>query len=85
LLADLAEQLAEDGMQKRIESVAKTISKPEHQHEVLRVAALIGHISGGVSDVERSAMTSLAKAFSMTDEDVSRAIEEAKSALARGD
>lgn len=85
LLADLAEQLQEDGVDKRIQRVAKTIAKPEHQHEVLRVAALIGHISGGVSDVERSAMMGLATAFSMGEDDVNRAIEEAKSALAASD
>ena len=81
LLADLAEQLADDGMEKRIEAVAGTIAKPEHRREVLRVSALIGYISGGVSDVEKHAMVALAKAFEMTEADVDTAIEEAKTAL----
>lgn len=81
LLADLTEQLGEDGAEKRIQCVANTISKPEHQREVLRVAALIGHISGGVSDVEKKAMLDLAAAFSMSEGDVNTAIDEAKAAL----
>jgi len=81
LLADLAQQLAEDGVEKRIQCVASTVSKPEHQREVLRVSALIGYISGGVSDVERNAMVAIAKAFQMTDADVDTAISEAKNAL----
>jgi tellurite resistance protein len=83
LLADLQEQLAEDGVEKRIQVLASTIAKPEHQHEVLRVSALIGHISGGVSEVEKNAMISLARAFGLTEEDVIRAIDAAKQALAQ--
>ena len=49
LLADLCEQLAEDGIEKRTRMVARTITKSEHQLEVLRIAALMAHISGGVS------------------------------------
>ena len=81
LLADLAEQFAEDGVEKRIQFVASTIAKPEHRREVLRVAALIGHISGGVSDVEKKAMVDLASAFEMTEADVAAAIDEASAAL----
>lgn len=81
LLADLGEQLAEDGAEKRIACVAATIQKPEHQLEVLRVSALIGHISGGVSDVERDAMLQLARAFNRGEADVETAITEAKAAL----
>jgi len=81
LLADLAEQLTEDGVDKRVQCVASTISKPEHQHEVLRVSALIAYISGGVSEVERNAMLLLAHAFHLGDAEVDTAIEEAKRAL----
>jgi len=81
LLADLQEQLHEDGVDKRIQVVASTISKPEHQREVLRVSALIGYISGGVSEVEKNAMISLARAFGMSEADVQTAIDEARKAL----
>ena len=49
LLADLCEQLLEDGMDKRTRMVALTITRRDHQIEVLRIAALMAHISGGVS------------------------------------
>ncbi len=81
LLADLAEQLADDGVEKRVQCVASTISKAEHQREVLRVSALIGYISGGVSEVERNAMVALARAFKLADDEVDRAIADAQKAL----
>jgi hypothetical protein len=81
LLADLDELLKEDGIDKRVEVVAKTVHKPEQQREVLRVAALIGHISGGVSDVEQKTMSALANGFGLPDGAVERAIGEARSAM----
>src|SRR5215470_8039449 len=38
LLADLQEQLAEDGIEKRARMVARTITRADHQQEVLRIA-----------------------------------------------
>jgi tellurite resistance protein len=81
LLEDLGQLLAEDGIEKRIDVVAKTVAKPEQQREVLRVAALIGYISGGVSQVERTAMTKLAGAFGLGADAVDGAIGEAQRAL----
>ncbi len=81
LLEDLGQLFAEDGLDKRIDVVAKTVAKPEQQREVLRVAALIGYISGGVSDVERAAMGKLATAFGLGIDAVDAAIGEAQRAL----
>lgn len=67
LLSDLADQLAEDGLQKRIEMVGRTISKEEHQREVLRIAGFLAWISGGVSEVERGVLVAMAKAFGLED------------------
>ena len=83
LLADLAEQLSEDGTDKRIRMVARGITREEHGREVLRVAALLSHVSGGVSDVERSVLDRLAEALSLGEGATSRALAEAKDALSK--
>ena len=81
LLSDLESAYAEDGADRRIQFVARTVPKPEQQHEVLRVAALIGHISGGVSSVERETMEKLAAQFGLGTPAVDRAIDAAKAAI----
>jgi tellurite resistance protein len=81
LLADLCEQLAEDGMEKRTRMVARTITKPEHQLEVLRIAALMAHISGGVSDQERAVLEQLARGFGLAPEAVTDALSDSEAAL----
>lgn len=82
LLADLCEQLAEDGLEKRALMVARTITKREHQLEVLRIAALMAHISGGVSEHERSVLEQLALGFGLPREAVQDALEESEEILA---
>ncbi len=84
LLADLCEQLTEDGMEKRTRMVARTITKRDHQHEVLRIAALMAHISGGVSESEREVMQQLAKGFDLEPAAVQTALDQAEAALAPG-
>ena len=59
---DMIEVLIEDGLDKRVQFLGRTISKPEHQREVLRIAGLLAHVSDGVSDVERDVLTKLAPA-----------------------
>ena len=81
LIADLCEQLAEDGIEKRARMVARTITRRDHQLEVLRIAALMAHISGGVSDSERAVLDHLARGFDLPENDVERALSEADSAL----
>lgn len=81
LLADLTTQLGEDGFDKRLEVIVGTVGKVEQQREILRVAALIGHISGGVSDVERAVMQRLSDGFGLDPGEVDRAIVDATGAL----
>ncbi|MCC6645273.1 MAG: TerB family tellurite resistance protein [Polyangiaceae bacterium] len=82
LLADLAELLEEDGQETRVKMIGRTVTNQVHQREVLRVAALLAHISGGVSDVEKGVLQSLAGAFDLDDVAVSDAISSAEKSLA---
>jgi tellurite resistance protein len=81
LLSDLDEALAEDGIERRIEIVSRAVTRPDHRSEVLRVAALVAHVSGGVSDPERGVMDKLAAALALESADVERAISDARAAL----
>jgi len=82
LLADLADQVKEDGLDQRVSMVARTIRRPEHQREVLRIASLLALVSGVVSDSERQVIDKLAAAFGLG-EGVSEAVlEEARRILA---
>ena len=82
LIEDLADLLGEDGVDKRVEMVAKSISRADHQQEVLRVAALLAHVSGGVSDEERELLSKLQRAFGLDESALARALAEAESAVA---
>ena len=82
LLADLQDQFEEDGLDKRIQMVARSIAREDHAREVLRVSSLLAHVSGGVSAVERSALDKLCSEFKLTSTAVEQAIEEATRALA---
>ncbi len=81
LLSDLAESLQEDGLERRVEIVTRSVVRPEHRSEVLRVAALVAQISGGVSAPERALMEKLAVGLELSNSDVDQAIEGATSAL----
>lgn len=82
LLADLADLVEEDGPEKRVQMVAKTITRPEQANEVLRVAALIAEVSQGVSDVERKLLDRMATEFRLEAGAVDRVIAEAQRVLA---
>ncbi len=82
LLSDLRDQLREDGLEKRIEFLARTVKKQEHQREVLRIAGLLAHVSGGVSNVERDVLSKLAASFQLDPTEVESALAAVKSALA---
>lgn len=68
LMADLGDQLEEDGVDRRVEMVAKTINRTDHQREVLRIAAFLAVASGGVSSVEREVIAKLTAAFGLAPE-----------------
>lgn len=82
LLADLSDQLAEDGMDKRLQMVSRSIVREDQAREVLRISALLAHISGGVSQVEQDVLGKLALELKLDSNAVAAAVEEAKGALA---
>lgn len=82
LLADLADQLAEDGLDLRIARLGEGLAKPEHGREVLRIAALLAQTSEDVSDVERSLLERLAQAFNLGEGAVDLALADVKASLA---
>jgi len=81
LLADLRDQLEEDGLDKRVQMVTRGVNRDDHSREVLRVSALLAHVSGGVSPVEREVLDKLAVALKLNPSVVEQAIEEARHAL----
>jgi tellurite resistance protein len=81
LVADLADQLAEDGMDRRIQVVASQVHKREHAREVLRIAALLAHSSDNVSDIERTILAKLATACGLEANEVDLAIADVKRVL----
>lgn len=81
LVSDLQDQLQEDGMEARVDMVSNVIRNDEHALEVLRIAALMAYISGGVDDTERAVMVKLSGQLGLPDDTVDQAIEQAKTAL----
>lgn len=81
LVGDFAAQLADDGVQRRIEAVASTLTRPAHALEALRVASLVALASDDVSDVERSVLGSLARATSLPETAVDQALADVRAAL----
>ena len=60
LLADLQDQLDEDGIDVRVARLTAAVPKKEHAIEVLRIAALLADASEGVSQVERDMLAKIA-------------------------
>jgi tellurite resistance protein len=83
LLQDLAEQLEEDGTDKRVAMVTKGITRSDHAHEVLRVATLIAHVSGGVSPAERVLVEKLAAALGLDTAATDAALDAVSTALSK--
>ena len=82
LVADLADQLAEDGLDLRLKRLAEALQRREHAEEVLRIAALIAQVSEDVSEVERGVLERLAVACDLGPSDVDAALEDVKRSLA---
>lgn len=82
LVSDLADQLAEDGLDKRIERIAEGVQRKEHGEEVLRIAALIAQVSEDVSEVERDVLGKIARACRLEPSAVDDAMAEVKRSLA---
>jgi tellurite resistance protein len=82
LVSDLRDQLEEDGIDRRVEMLARTVTKPEHAQEVLRIAALLAQSSADVSQVEREVLGKIANKFSLGPRAVDGALDDVRSALA---
>lgn len=82
LMGDLADQLAEDGADRRIEAVTTVVTKSEHAQEVLRIAALLAQASGDVSPVERETLEKLAAAWKLDPGAVDAALADVTAAMA---
>ena len=81
LVADLEDQLQEDGLDRRLEMVASVVRTDEQKQEVLRIAALMAHISGGVDATERHVLDQLAAKFGLDPSIVAHAVDQAGRAL----
>jgi tellurite resistance protein len=82
LVSDLDDQLREDGIDRRVEALAKTATKREHAQEVLRIAALLAQASEDVSAVEREVLVKIARACGLDGGEVDAALADVKKALA---
>lgn len=81
LVSDLAEQLAEDGLDRRIVRLAASVLRKEQAREVLRIAALMASASEDVSATERDVLERLARAFGLEPNAVEVALGEVRSAM----
>jgi tellurite resistance protein len=84
LIADLADQLDEDGLDKRLQRLGEGLSRREHAQEVIRIAALIAQCSEDVSEIERSVLEKLAAACKLEATEADAALADVKTALTRG-
>jgi tellurite resistance protein len=82
LVADLQDQLDEDGLERRLSRLAASVQKKEHAVELLRIAALLADASEGVSQVERDVLGKIAAACKLGAGEVDQAIEYVREAVA---
>ena len=73
----------EDGTDKRVAMVTRGITRSEHAREVLRVAALLAHVSGGVSPAEHALVEKLARALGLDTSATEAALAEVTTALSK--
>ena len=81
LISDLADQLAEDGLDTRIQRLGEGILRREHAQEVIRIAALIAQCSEDVSAVERAVLEKLALACKLDVSEVDLAFADVAKSL----
>jgi tellurite resistance protein len=81
LIADLEELLVEDGADKRVRMLARTVDDPEHRQEVLRVATLLAGVSGGVNEHELAMLRKLAAGLGIDEAALSATLAEVEHAL----
>jgi tellurite resistance protein len=81
LVGDLADQLAEDGLDRRIEALARTATKREHALEVLRISALMAQTSDDVSPIELEVLGKIAQRCGLEPSAVDTALADVRKAL----
>lgn len=81
LLLGLARAVALDGANERLSRLSYMVSKPAHQQEILRIAALVSRAGGGVRPAERAVLDKIAQGFSLAASSVDAAIANADAAL----
>lgn len=81
LVGDLADQLAEGGVDKRVSALARQITKREHALEIVRIGALLAQASHGVGAEERVVLGKIAAALHLEDGSVDAAIADVKEAV----
>jgi tellurite resistance protein len=81
LLLGLARAVALDSASERLSRLSYMVSKPAHQQEILRIAALVSRASGGVRPAERAVLDKIAQGFSLAAGAVDAAIANADAAL----
>jgi tellurite resistance protein len=82
LVADLQDQLEEDGVDRRVAMLARQVTKPEHAIEVLRIGALLAQVSEDVAASERAVLDKLAAAMKLPEGSVDRALGDVRAAIA---
>jgi tellurite resistance protein len=81
LVGDLSDQLAEDGVDRRVDAIARVVTKREHALEVLRIAALLAQTTDDVSPVEREVLGKIAAACGLPAGEVEHALRDVRDAL----
>jgi tellurite resistance protein len=81
LIADLADQLAEDGLELRIQRLGESVVRREHAQELIRIAALIAQCSEDVSAIERTVLEKLAVSCKLEPAEVDAALADVHAAL----
>ncbi len=82
LVAELEAQLRQEGLERRIEAVGRAVTKREHAHEILRIAALLAQVSEDVSSVERDVLARIAVRCGLLERDVDVALADVATLLA---
>jgi tellurite resistance protein len=81
IVLDLSTQLAQDGLDRRLEQVGRAVLRPSDRREALRIACLLARVSAGVSDVERAILERLAAVWDLSPDAVDEALSEVEQVL----
>jgi len=81
LVGELCRTLESEGLERRVGVVCEAVRWPVHKLEVLRIAALMAHISRGVQRQELEVLHKLAQGMGLSPEGVEAALRQAERAL----